>query len=463
MIRSFLVCLTGLALLAPAAAEERVELVADIDPGPSGGGVSFLTVYNDALYFRANSLPHGNDVELWRYDGVSTIRVADIKPGPTGSDPSDLAVYNGRLYFAASGASGPSRLYQYDGNSVTLTPGCTASQSPEDLFVFGGNLMFRAAAFGSYGIELWKYNGAGQTVIDLWPGTGSSGPKEFVEYNGELYFNAVRQEFFRLNASATGATQVTDIANGNGSSPESPAVYNGDLYFSANEGEHGRELWRYNNGSPVMVADICPGGPYDSSNPSGLTVYRTTLYFSADDGVNGCELWCYDGVSAWMVANINPRPFEPYIDPVHHSFPMDLFVFRDTLYFSADDGEHGRELWSYDGRGARLVADINPGPYGSEVGGFAEYRGELYFRADNGALGGELTSVQAPPALFRIMAVEGDVNGDGCVNVADLLLVRNSLGREGSGLQADVCGNDSLVNAADLLFVRNRLGTGACE
>ena len=56
----------------------------------------------------------------------------------------------------------------------------------------------------------------------------------------------------------------------------------------------------------------------------------------------------------------------------------------------------------------------------------------------------------------------GDVNGDGCVNVADMLMVRNNLGESGSGISppgADV-NDDGLVNIADLLLVRNRLGDG---
>ena len=57
------------------------------------------------------------------------------------------------------------------------------------------------------------------------------------------------------------------------------------------------------------------------------------------------------------------------------------------------------------------------------------------------------------------------MNYDGCVNVADLLTVRNNLGKVGSGIRppsADVNG-DGICNVADLLTVRNNLGKGLCR
>jgi hypothetical protein len=49
------------------------------------------------------------------------------------------------------------------------------------------------------------------------------------------------------------------------------------------------------------------------------------------------------------------------------------------------------------------------------------------------------------------------------VNVVDLLIVRNNLGKSGSDMhppEADVDG-DGLCNVVDLLIVRNNLGKGA--
>ncbi len=55
--------------------------------------------------------------------------------------------------------------------------------------------------------------------------------------------------------------------------------------------------------------------------------------------------------------------------------------------------------------------------------------------------------------------VPGDVNGDGCVDDADLLAVLFAFGSSGSGLPEDV-NNDGVVDDADLLIVLFNFGTG---
>ena len=54
-----------------------------------------------------------------------------------------------------------------------------------------------------------------------------------------------------------------------------------------------------------IVADINPDGSSDAGR--WRNVFNNALYFGADDGTSGNELWKYDGVNApSMVADINP-------------------------------------------------------------------------------------------------------------------------------------------------------------
>ena len=216
------------------------------------------------------------------------------------------------------------------------------------MFAYGGNLYFRATRFGepgNIGIELWKFDGTNQTPIDLFPGTGSSYPQHFIEYNGLLYFNACGTpgqgtELWRSNGTGM-PTEAARIYPNNGSSPENFAALDGQLYFSAYDGVHGRELWRFNGITASLAADIVPGGQYSSSNPSGLTVYNGKLYFSATDEVHGYELWSFDGTTAQMVAEINPTPDPGNGDTfLMDSSPGGFTVFDGLLYFSANDGVH---------------------------------------------------------------------------------------------------------------------------
>ena len=81
-----------------------------------------------------------------------------------------------------------------------------------------------------------------------------------------------------------------------------------------------------------------------------LTDVGGTLYFTADDGANGRELWRSDGTSdgTTMVADVNPGG---------GSAPDFLTGAAGTLYFRADDGTDGIELWRSDGTSTTLVKD----------------------------------------------------------------------------------------------------------
>jgi len=460
----------GMWMGSPAPSQTVIP-VTDINPGSARSSPSYLTVFDDALFFRANDSPHGTNTELWRFDGTLAEIAAEIRPGAEGSLPSYLTVHDGMLYLSAMGPTGKTGLWRFDGSSASPVPDPLGWKpgNPQELFSFGGVLYFRAFA-SHIGIELYKFDGTRIEALDLFSGSGSSYPQHFIEFNGNLYFNAGATpgegtELYRLD-NGWKATKVTSI-NPGGASPENLAVHNGALYFSAYEPDHGRELWRYDGYAVELVADIVPGP--SSSNPSGMTSYGNGLYFSADNGIDGAELWRYDGEAAVMVANINPTPFVPGIDPVHHSWPGDFFVFHDVLYFSADDGVHGREPWMYDGVQARLLRDVHPGPYGSYPGNFVVFRNQLYFTADDGVTGGELGGmvvlqlVEEKKVAFR----RGDVDGSGKLNISDVIGFLNYMflgaGVEPDCLDAADTDDSGTLDVSDAVYSLNFQFTGTVK
>src|SRR5262249_47532802 len=112
-----------------------------------------------------------------------------------------------------------------------------------------------------------------------------------------------------------------------------------------------------------------------------LVDFNGTLYFAANDGVHGGELWKSDGTAAGtvLVADINRGS--------DSSFPLSLSAVNGQLFFSATGSlAEGEELWVSDGtaKGTQLVKDILPGPADSVPFDFHSFNGSLYFTADNG-------------------------------------------------------------------------------
>jgi ELWxxDGT repeat protein len=117
-----------------------------------------------------------------------------------------------------------------------------------------------------------------------------------------------------------------------------------------------------------------------------LTNVNGTLFFQADDGTSGYELWKSDGTSTGtvLVKDIRPGPSS--------SFPFGLTNVNGTLFFHANDGTNGDELWKSDGTstGTVLVKDIRPGPSDSFPSGLTNVNGTLFFEANDGTSGYEL-------------------------------------------------------------------------
>ncbi|MGH7201212.1 MAG: ELWxxDGT repeat protein, partial [Planctomycetaceae bacterium] len=103
-----------------------------------------------------------------------------------------------------------------------------------------------------------------------------------------------------------------------------------------------------------------------------------------------------------LVADIRPGS--------NGSSPSEITNVNGTLFFRADDGTNGRELWKSDGTtaGTVLVADINPGSGDALLGSLANVDGNLWFTADDPAAGRE-------PFLLSLTTPNGIWDGDNVV------------------------------------------------
>jgi ELWxxDGT repeat protein len=401
-------------------------MVSDINPGPASSifynGVQPLVSIGSTAYFSADDGIHG--VELWKSDGTAagTMMVKDISPGAGSPSAYELTNVNGTLFFRANDGVNGTELWKSDGTAAGTTmvkdifPGgytgyyggyYLGSSNPSSLTNVNGTLFF-SAWDGINGTELWKSDGtaAGTVMVkDLLPGIYGSDPRYLTNVNGTLFFMAhggdgIEHELWKSDGTEAGTVEVSSFG-GNGLTN-----VNGTLYFTGNDGVNGWELWKSDGtaAGTTMVKDLFPGTTIytdnyglfhtrvNSSDPAVLTDVNGTLFFSANDGVNGQELWKSDGTDAGtvMVKDILPG--------AGTSDAYDLTNVNGTLFFTANDGVNGQELWKSDGTtaGTTLVKDIFPGvssiegPYSSDPAVLTNVNGMLYFNANDGVHGYEL-------------------------------------------------------------------------
>ena len=446
-----------------AAAGPAAPRAACSNPANPSSNPSDFVDLDGTLFFMANE---ARGRGLWKSDGTEagTVLVKKIDPDHAdvdyGRDSASMTVVDGTLFFTADdGVHGP-ELWKSDGTraGTVMVKDIWAGDEddyygyengPSSLTDVGGTLFFTADD-GVRGPELWKSDGtkAGTVMVkDITPSGEESdygydnGPQSLTALGGALFFTADDglhgTELWRSDGTKAGTTLVKDIKlDEYDSEPSSLSTLGDTLFFTAEDGSHGRELWKSDGtgAGTVLVKDVRPGGR--ASEPSWLAGVGDTLFFTADDGVEGGELWKTDGTEAGTVRVkvIDPgtgNRYDDYIDG-----PVYLTGAAGTLFFWADDGAHGLELWTSDGSeaGTVLVKDIHPDTYDSAESPLTSVGSSVFFTAVDGAHGKELWT--------------SDGTGAGTVLVKDIRPgVRSGISSYGSTPVTEV--GDTVYFAAD--------------
>ncbi len=291
-----------------------------------------------------------------------------------------------------------------------------------------GNVLLYAGDSIPFGVELWRSDGTevGTVLVkDLFPGTASSYPSDFVAIGALAYVTAEVSigvnALWKSDATTAGTSKVLDLpgspvgltavgsviyfnvdafgdwqvwrsdgtpggtlmVRGGFRSPAEEFTAAADkVFFSVDHVTYGEELWMTDGTfeGTGLVKDINPGA--EDGLALGLRSANGVLLFGALSSADGLRMWRSDGTSGGTQLVGGPR-LTGIVGPV---------LGNAVLMAGGDAGDN--ELWRSDGtaNGTWRVSDLLAGGAASNPHDFAEHGGRAYF----------IASTPGPiPALFR--------------------------------------------------------------
>jgi len=425
--------LNGIELWVTDGTDAGTSLVKDIQPADGSSAPSNFAIIGSTMYFSANDGTHGT--EFWKTDGTEagTVLVKDINPGPAGGLDSSIGGINGStLLFTANDGIHGYEPWTSDGtaaNTKLLKDIVAGSGEPLSFgpsIKIGTKIIFEVITgqFFTGNAQFWVTDGtpAGTTLLKDFGAFSGQSTIGYVPYKNKIYFGAgssitTGMELWVTDGTAAGTALFKDINPGLGGS--TPFLYGGVIFpnkfmFSATTPTGGYELWT-SDGTAVntsQLMDINPGSSssspfilynYGTSGDGTTTLYNGKIFFMADDGTHGNELWTTDGTTAntKIVKDIQPGSGSSMDGSTGYLYTS------SGLYFATDDGTHGMELWKSDGTsgGTTMVKDINTGTNSSSPHIIGIFNKHILLTADDGDNAGGLTDLYSVDATVTALPV----------------------------------------------------------
>jgi len=277
-----------------------------------------------------------------------------------------------------------------------------ASGIPREFIEFNGRLYYQAYD-QDHGGELWSSDGTPEgtyLVKDINPGPSNSGPSRFVPLGDYLYFAALTTssgiELWRTDGTESGTQMVRETGL---SITEEIRELNGSLYFLANPGSGGPNLWKSDGTfeGTVMVQGL---GLSTFGQATELTVVGDKLFLIANNNdIQGPKLWKSDGTTSGTSV---------VKDFGQNGLTNDTFLLTDlngTLYFRANDLTSKSALWKSDGTPAGTVKLAIPeNNFLANADSLTVVGSRLFFAGNSAAAGTELWSSDGTAAGTQLVS-----------------------------------------------------------
>ncbi len=378
----------GAELFVSDSTEVGTVLVKNINPNSFGSSSpgNFTQLNSNSVLFTANDGTVGR--ELWITDGTNagTSLVKDIYPGSNNGAFEHFTRMGNAIYFMANDGVDGNELWKSDGTTIgtqlvkNINPTGNGMQMPVLLYskytAVVSNTLFFVASDGSTGFELYKTDGttSGTLLVkDLYTGSQSSNPSNFVVVNNILYFTCTSandgNELWKTDGTTLGTVMVKDFSPliGASSNPNYLVGLNNKLYFSA----------LVSNKTNLCVSD-------------GTTIGTNTLYVAPNFNSEFCRLTKVDSSIYFFDRSTGVAPdysLYKYDLPLNNTILVKSGLYGGTsgpvyqptkekavplngrLYFTFDDFTNGDELWESDGTtlGTKMITDIGVGPLTSWI------------------------------------------------------------------------------------------------
>jgi ELWxxDGT repeat protein len=434
-----------------ASITDDATMIGDINQVSSGSAVSFLTNFNNAVYFQADD---GTGAELWKSSGGQATKVVDLSDTATGSLPYALTVFQNKLYFFVILSSG-TWLYSVDSSDqaiALLQVGSTSSYVGSFQLKASMTVIYFTKEDDQASKELFMWSpqsGGADTIVQVtFPTDGrSTNPLQIIVFNDNVLFSAYDINYQTISWQYDGKSLDRIFEHIFQIGPST--VFDGKLYFSGADLEHGPEIWTYDGSTVEMLVDYLPGfatgvepkdftvmgeilyfigknevggnfellkwdgsriglvegGPVTAELATGITLVGSKLYVTYSiDGSGVHQLWTSDGSSITEAANL---PDFYTWQQLNQEAGTEFVAFDGDLFYPGAETRDTDELVRVDPATDTIVATVTANESTSDAypGYLTEYKDKVYFIADNGTNSSEIwfyDGTSAPQMLMDI-------------------------------------------------------------